>query len=68
MSAVPTFVVLAREPLFAGLFGYLLAGDRLTPTQLAGGALILAALLLVELVPRLGTTGRVGARQSPRRS
>jgi len=54
LSAVQTSLILACEPLFAGLFGYFLAGDRLTPTQLAGGALILAALLVVEVVPRLG--------------
>ncbi len=49
LSAVRTAVILTCEPLFAGLFGYLLAGDRLTPWQLAGGALIVAALLLTEL-------------------
>lgn len=54
LSAVQTSLILACEPLFAGLFGYLLAGDRLTPIQLTGGALILAALLVVELVPRMG--------------
>lgn len=54
LSAVQTSLILACEPLCAGLFGYLLAGDRLTPVQLAGGALILAALLLVELAPRMG--------------
>jgi len=30
--------------LLAALFGYLLAGDRLTPIQLAGGAIMLAAI------------------------
>jgi drug/metabolite transporter (DMT)-like permease len=53
LPAVRTAIILTCEPVFAGLFGYLLAGDRLGPLQLAGGSLILAALLLSELVPKL---------------
>lgn len=53
LSAARTAVILTAEPLFAALFGYLLAGDRLTPTQLAGGALILSAVALVEVLPNL---------------
>jgi drug/metabolite transporter (DMT)-like permease len=58
LSAVRTAVVLTTEPIFAGLFGFLLAGDRLGPVQLAGAALILAALALSEVVPRLSSVGR----------
>jgi drug/metabolite transporter (DMT)-like permease len=54
LSAVQTAVILTCEPVFAGLFGYALAGDRLSPLQLSGGVLILAALLLSELAPRVG--------------
>jgi len=39
-------VVLASEPVFAGLAGYLWAGDRLTRLGLVGAALILGAMLL----------------------
>ena len=36
LSAVRTAVILACEPLFAGLFGYLMAGDRLSPRSSRG--------------------------------
>jgi drug/metabolite transporter (DMT)-like permease len=48
-----TALILATEPAFAGLFGYLLAGDRLGPTAWLGAALIMAAIVAVELLPRL---------------
>ena len=47
-----TALIIAMEPAFAGLFGYLLAGDRLTATAWLGAALILAAIVAVELAPR----------------
>jgi drug/metabolite transporter (DMT)-like permease len=50
-----TALILASEPAFAGLFGYLLAGDRLSGLGWSGALLILAAILCVELVPRLQT-------------
>jgi len=43
LSAVSTAIILTMEPVFAALFGYWLAGDRLTAVQLAGAAAILAA-------------------------
>jgi drug/metabolite transporter (DMT)-like permease len=48
-----TALILASEPAFAGLFGYLLAGDRLTATAWIGAILIMAAITAVEIVPRL---------------
>jgi drug/metabolite transporter (DMT)-like permease len=48
-----TALILASEPAFAGLFGYLLAGDRLGPVEWLGAAIILAAILAVDAVPRL---------------
>ena len=48
-----TALILASEPAFGGLFGYLLAGDRLSTTAWLGAALIMAAIVTVELVPRL---------------
>ena len=38
--------------VFAALFGYLLAGDRLTAVQAAGGILMIAAVMMVEVVGR----------------
>jgi drug/metabolite transporter (DMT)-like permease len=48
-----TALILASEPAFGGLFGYLLAGDRLSPLSWVGAALIMAAIVAVELLPRL---------------
>lgn len=48
-----TALILASEPAFAGLFGYLLADERLSPVAWVGAALILAAIVAVEGVPRL---------------
>ena len=48
-----TALILAAEPAFAGLFGYLLAGDRLSAVAWLGAGLIMAAILAVELAPRL---------------
>ncbi|HWH44328.1 MAG TPA: DMT family transporter [Thermoleophilaceae bacterium] len=48
-----TALILASEPAFAGLFGFLLAGERLGLVSWAGAALIMAAIAAVELVPRL---------------
>jgi drug/metabolite transporter (DMT)-like permease len=44
-----TALILASEPAFAGLFGWLLAGDRLGAVELAGAALIMAAIAVAEL-------------------
>jgi drug/metabolite transporter (DMT)-like permease len=48
-----TALILAAEPAFAGLFGWLLQDDRLSAAAWAGAALIVAAILLVDVVPRL---------------
>jgi len=44
-----TAVIFAAEPVFAALFGILLAGDVLTPRAIAGAALILCGTLVTEL-------------------
>lgn len=48
-----TALILASEPAFAGLFGYLLAGDRLDAVAWLGAVLIMAAIVAVEVIPRL---------------
>jgi drug/metabolite transporter (DMT)-like permease len=48
-----TALILASEPAFAGLFGWLLNDERLTATGWLGAGLIMAAILAVEVVPRL---------------
>ena len=48
-----TALILASEPAFAGLFGWLLADDRLSATGWLGAGLIMAAIVAVEVAPRL---------------
>jgi drug/metabolite transporter (DMT)-like permease len=52
-SPARTALILASEPAFAGLFGWLLADDRLSLLGWVGAALILAAIVTVDAVPRL---------------
>lgn len=47
-----TALILASEPAFAGLFGYLIAGDRLSVAEWFGAGLIMSAIVAVELIPR----------------
>lgn len=48
-----TALILASEPAFAGLFAYVLAGETLNAAGWAGAALIMAAIVGVELLPHL---------------
>ncbi len=50
MSAARTAIVLTCEPVFATLFGLILAGDRFTIMQAVGGALIITAVIFHETV------------------
>ena len=47
-----TALILAAEPAFAGLFGWLLNDDRLTAAGWLGAALIMIAIVAVEIIPR----------------
>lgn len=53
LPAVRTAVILTAEPMFGMIFGYFLAGDRLSPVQVSGAGLIVGALIFSEVVPRL---------------
>lgn len=48
VSATRIAVIFSLETVFAGLFGYLLAGDRLGPVGLAGCAVIFLGILIAE--------------------
>ena len=52
-SPARTALILASEPVFAGVFGYLLAGDRLSPVGWLGAAMIVVSIVAVDAVPRL---------------
>lgn len=51
LSATRAAVIMTMEPVFAALFAVALGGEHLTLRMLGGGALVLAAMYLVELRP-----------------
>ena len=53
IPAARTAIILTMEPVFAALFGYWLAGDRLVGVQVFGAIMILSALVIGEVVPVL---------------
>jgi len=54
-----TAIVMSMEPVFAAFFAVLLGGESLTARLLLGGALVLAAMLVVVLAPRRKLEGEV---------
>jgi drug/metabolite transporter (DMT)-like permease len=48
-----TALILAAEPVFAGLFGFLLQDERLSAVAWSGAVLIMCAIVLIDVVPRL---------------
>jgi drug/metabolite transporter (DMT)-like permease len=54
-----TAIIMSMEPVFAAVFAVLLGGESATLRMLSGGALVLAAMLLAELVPRRRIEGEV---------
>jgi drug/metabolite transporter (DMT)-like permease len=56
VSPTRTAVIFTMEPVFAGLFGFLLAGERLSGRGWLGAGLILAGMLIAELGGRLPAT------------
>ena len=52
LPATRAAIIMTMEPVFAGLFAVLLGGERLGPRVVVGGAMVLAAMYLVELGPR----------------
>ncbi|UUZ59686.1 DMT family transporter [Nocardioides sp. B-3] len=45
-------IIMSMEPVFAATFAVALGGEGITSRLLIGGAMVLAAMLVVELVPR----------------
>jgi drug/metabolite transporter (DMT)-like permease len=54
-----TAIVMSMEPVFAAFFAVLLGGESVTLRMLLGGTLVLAAMLVVELMPRRKLEGEV---------
>jgi len=57
-SPTRTALIFATEPVFGALFSRALTGEVMGPQALAGGALIIAGMLLAELLPGRGATRR----------
>ena len=51
ISSVRTAIILTCEPVFGALFAYVLAHEKMTPTQWVGGGLMLIGVLISELAP-----------------
>ena len=67
LTATRAAIVMALEPVFAALFAVTLGGESLTGRMLIGGALVVAAMYLVELRSTPRDPGRVGGRRATRR-
>jgi drug/metabolite transporter (DMT)-like permease len=52
LAATRAAIIMTMEPVFAALFAVLFGGEVLGPRIAVGGALVLAAMYLVELGPR----------------
>src|SRR5262245_14417078 len=50
-------IVMSMEPVFAAFFAVVFGGESLTARMFVGGAMVLAAMLVVELVPRRKVEG-----------
>jgi len=62
MPATRAAIVMTTEPVFAAAFAVTFGSDLLTWRMLVGGALVLAAMYTVELMPRRsGDTGELPA-------
>ncbi len=57
-------VIMTMEPVFAGLVAVSYGEERFGVRELVGSALILGAMLLVELGPRRGAEGRTARLES----
>jgi drug/metabolite transporter (DMT)-like permease len=61
LPATRAAIVMTTEPVFAAIFAVTLGSDVLTWRMLLGGGLVLAAMYLVELMPRRGGAGELSA-------
>jgi drug/metabolite transporter (DMT)-like permease len=52
LSPTRAAIIMSMEPVFAAVFAVLLGNESTTVRLLSGGALVLTAMLIVELLPR----------------
>ncbi len=65
LTATRAAIVMALEPVFAALFAVTLGGESLTARMLVGGALVVAAMYLVELRSTPRDPGASAADEPP---
>ena len=58
LPAARVAMILTMEPVFATIFGRLLAGDRLSGPQMIGGAVMVAAMLVSNVHQAANSRGR----------
>jgi drug/metabolite transporter (DMT)-like permease len=61
MPATRAAIVMTTEPVFAAAFAVMFGSDQLTWRMLVGGALVLAAMYTVELMPRRADSSELPA-------
>jgi drug/metabolite transporter (DMT)-like permease len=59
LAPTRTAIVMSMEPVFAAVFAVLLGGEPTTLRMVLGGAMVLTAMLAVELAPRRTVEGEV---------
>lgn len=59
LSPTRSAIIMSMEPVFASFFAVWLGGEDLTTRLLLGGAMVLVAMLTVELAPRRVVEGEV---------
>ena len=59
LTPTRTAIVMSMEPVFAATFAVLLGGESLTTRMLLGGAMVLTAMVVVELRPEPKPEGEV---------
>lgn len=65
LTATRAAIVMAMEPVFAAFFAVVLGGEDLTRRMLVGGALVVAAMYLVELRSTLRDPTATAAEDPP---
>lgn len=62
-AAADAAIILSAETLFAALFGFLLMGDRLNATGIAGCVLIFVCIVAVQMMPLMAPRAAAAAAQ-----
>ncbi len=59
LDSTRSAIIMSMEPVFAAFFAVLLGGEGVTWRMLVGGPMVIAAMLVVELLPRRAIEGEV---------